>query len=223
MAALARHSVRQPSLLVDLPDALRHRGKSALDLQQPWWPYSAARTVAARLSDSPKRVFEFGAGGSTIWLSALGAHITSVEHDSAWYGQIRPALPSTVRLILAEPAKTGSIASDAASGYFDDYVSCIDDIENLSLDLVVVDGRARVASALAAIPKVRPGGMLLLDDSDRPRYGEAHRRLSAWPHDVIRGLKPGGGLTVFETTIWRRPSPRPREDEHWSGGTKDTP
>ena len=48
--------------------------------------------------------------------------------------------------------------------------NAICDEPDASLDLVVVDGRARVECARRAMPKVKPGGLLLLDDTSRERY-----------------------------------------------------
>jgi hypothetical protein len=74
-----------------------------------------------------------------------------------------------------------------------------------SLDLVIVDGRARVACGLAAMAKVKPGGMLLLDDSDRPRYARLREALTGWHGRDYRGFKPGGG-PVCQTTVWTQPA-----------------
>ena len=41
--------------------------------------------------------------------------------------------------------------------------------EGLRADLVVVDGRERARCAARATAKVRPGGLLLVDDIDRER------------------------------------------------------
>ena len=53
---------------------------------------------------------------------------------------------------------------------FKDYVSQIDACDGASFDLVVVDGRARPSCIMHSAGKVKVGGILLLDDADRPYY-----------------------------------------------------
>jgi len=55
--------------------------------------------------------------------------------------------------------------------------------------------------------KVRPGGMLLLDDSDRDRYLPLQAALKDWVRVNYRGLKAGGG-GVVESSIWTKPVER---------------
>lgn len=196
---------RQPSVLLDLGRWVRDRRKTTMELRRPWWPYRVAEAVSEGLPPGGA-VFEFGGGGSTLWLYDKGAQVTVVEHHRGWYEELRAALPSPVTLVLVEPTTNGTIRGRKESGYFDEYVNTIADFADSSLDLVIVDGRARVACGMAAKSKVKPGGMLLLDDSNRPRYSQLVHSMADWHRKTYRGLKPGGG-GVVETTIWRRPAP----------------
>jgi hypothetical protein len=47
-----------------------------------------------------------------------------------------------------------------------DYVASCDQIENASLDFVIVDGHYRTHCVRHMVPKIKPGGYLLLDDSN---------------------------------------------------------
>ncbi|WP_138734662.1 class I SAM-dependent methyltransferase [Modestobacter excelsi] len=164
----------------------------------------AVEAVGGSLPPEPT-VFEFGGGGSTLWLHDLGARITSVEHDPEWFEVLRDALPASVELVLRPPALVGAIGSVAEPGhFFDAYVGELASRADESFDLIVVDGRARVDCGLVARGKVKSGGMLLLDDSDRPRYGALVDALSGWERADFVGLKVGGGGTA-QTTVWRRP------------------
>jgi predicted O-methyltransferase YrrM len=51
----------------------------------------------------------------------------------------------------------------------DAYVRSIGEVAG-DFDLIVVDGRERVRCVRAALPRLAPGGVLLLDDSQRRRY-----------------------------------------------------
>ena len=63
---------------------------------------------------------------------------------------------------------------------FRDYIAAIDEFEDEYFDIIAIDGRERVACLVHAIPKLRPGGVLVLDDSNRPKYGEFSRLLQEW-------------------------------------------
>lgn len=202
---LALFLLRRPRAVLDLPRWIRDCFTVPTTRREPWWPYPMIRLMAIALP-AKARVFEFGCGGSTLWLEDRGARITSVEHDRQWYALIRAAARSSeTTLRLVEPSADGRFTSVEAPGqFFDAYVAAADGLDPASQDLVIVDGRARVECALRAASKVRPGGWLMLDDSNRDRYRAVHEALHGWSATTVGGLKPGG-LFGTETTIWRRP------------------
>ena len=203
---LALHYGRRPGRLGELTRWAADRGATTVERRLPWWPYAAAATVSAALPPSA-RVFEYGGGGSTLWLADRGAEVTVAEHDRQWGELLRTELGERARIRVVEPVDAGLVSSRHYPGrFFDDYVRLIDAEPDGSLDLVIVDGRARVECGLRARAKVRPGGMLLLDDSDRERYATLARAMEGWEETVVRGARPGGG-PVFQTTIWRRSLP----------------
>ena len=84
----------------------------------------------------------------------------------------------------------------------------------MSFDLVVVDFLeaptvTRIDCLKPAMKKVRPGGYLLLDDSDRPGYAEAFELLDGWHFRKFVGVKDGWP-EACETGIFRRPQPNGR-------------
>jgi hypothetical protein len=192
--------VKEPRQVVYLPDWWRARRRPVQTFQQPWWPRPVLALVASRISPGAD-VFEYGSGGSTHWLTSLGAKVTSVEHDPQWYDTVAGW---AANVILRQPTAEGAIRSASAPGFYDDYVATIRDYPKESFDLVVIDGRARVACGLAAMHYVKPGGMLLLDDSQRPRYQPLCDALQGWVRTDVRGLKPLD-IIISQTTIWTRP------------------
>jgi predicted O-methyltransferase YrrM len=78
-----------------------------------------------------------------------------------------------------------------------------------SLDLVVMDFLespevTRIDALRPARELVRPGGLLLLDDSDRPGYAEAYELLAGWRERRFTGVKDEWP-EACETAIFRRP------------------
>lgn len=198
------HLISHPGDITTVPRWFRERRASTMDLRQPWWPYAMTAYVESVLPASA-RVFEYGGGGSSLWLADRGAHVTTVEHDSGWDRQLRRVVPPRqVELLLVPPSESGQITSATHDGFFDDYVGSIDSYSDDIFDLVIVDGRARVECAMRARQKLKRGGMILLDDSDRPRYAAAVRALDAWPSRSVEGLKVGSSIPA-RTTIWTRP------------------
>jgi hypothetical protein len=169
-------------------------------MRRPWWPYTATAWVAEHLPPSA-RVFEYGGGGSTLWLQDQGASVTVAEHHRQWALQLAEA---GITVMGRSTERAGSVRSDVEPGFFDSYVAAVSEESDDSLDLVVVDGRARVECVRRAMPKVKHGGLLLLDDTNRARYRPAIAILAPWDRYVFHGLKPGD-CWPGETSVWRRP------------------
>jgi Methyltransferase domain len=176
--------------IYDLEDLLRH--------DVPWWTFEAADRVSRFLATRPQaRVFEWGSGASTVWLSRRAGSVTSIEHDASWAEIVEPVLPGNAVVHVVAPAAAlghpGEQLSEKA-GFegldFADYVAAVDDTEG-AFDLVVVDGRARNACFHRALTRLAPGGVLVFDNVDRERYRDA---IASSPVAVdvewTRGLTP---------------------------------
>jgi len=189
---------------------------AALDV--PWWTYAAIDAVAAHLAARPQaRVFEWGAGASTVWLARRAAHVTSVEHVPAWHARVAGLLAATgtaarvaLRCVppdavpLADPA-TRSGKPGAAGQGFAAYASAIEAAPG-AFDLIVVDGRARAACLGLAVGRLAPGGMIVVDNSARARYRAALRAAerAGLRAERLRGLTPALPYPE-ETTLLRAP------------------
>ncbi len=154
-------------------------GMMALDV--PWWTYDAIAEIDDWLASRPRpiRVFEYGSGASTIWLSARVDEIHTVENDRE-FGELmaeRFAGIDAISLRVVEPMASAAPATTSGKdGYqgmdFTDYVHSIDAVAG-EFDLIVVDGRAREACLLHARDRLKGDGILLVDNSRRRRYREA--------------------------------------------------
>lgn len=176
--------------IYDLHDLLR--------FDVPWWTFEATDRVSSFLATRPQaRVFEWGSGASTVWLSRRAGSVTSIEHDAEWAQSMVPVLPSNAVVRVVEPAPAVGRPHQELSGKvgfegldFADYVAAVDDAPG-TFDLVVVDGRARNACFHRALSRLAPGGVLVFDNVDRRRYRDA---ISSAAVDVdvewTRGLTP---------------------------------
>jgi hypothetical protein len=185
--------VRRPSLARDFRRTLRTFGKGTLDLREAWLPYGLTDALRHRIGQET-RVFEYGGGGSTAWFADLGAEVTTVEHHSEWLAHLSQQFREDERVELLERSDVNGYA---------EYVAAIDDYPDDSFDVVVVDGRERVRCFEHSVAKVKPGGLLILDDVDRTRYARAFEVVD-WPREVVHGFAPCKP-TMGHTAIFTRP------------------
>jgi predicted O-methyltransferase YrrM len=169
-------------------------------LDIPWWTYGAIDAVQSHLEHlgGRARVFEFGSGASTVWLGRRSAEVYSVEHDDFFAGIMQRVLvdagvSDTVKLIQAPPAtsadpqvRSGRQGEDELD--FAEYVEALAQAGG-TFDVICVDGRARVACALAAVEYLNPDGIMVWDDSQRPRYADGIRHTGLSVHR-FRGFAP---------------------------------
>ena len=163
----------------------------------PWIVPEAVSFLQRRMNQNWK-VFEFGSGWSTIWYARHCKKITSIEDNIAWYKVVEDrVLKSHIdncELKLVNQEK------------FTDVISAFPDE---SFDLIVVDGSeenkdSRVKAILSSMDKIKKGGYLLLDDSDRPQYRSVPEILSGWKLHQFTGVKPVPCMAI-ETSIYQRP------------------
>ena len=182
--------VRSLLSIYDLQDLLRH--------DVPWWTFDAADRISGFLATRPEaRVFEWGSGASTVWLSRRAGSVTSIEHDAEWAEIVAPVLPGNAVVRVVAPVRAVGGPDEELSGKagfqgldFADYVAAVDDTDG-TFDLVVVDGRARNACFHRALSRLAPGGLIVFDNVDRQRYRDA---IASSPIGVdvewTRGLTP---------------------------------
>lgn len=152
---------------------------------------------------------EWGSGRSTRWIGVRVARLVSVEHHATWYEKVRQQLPASVELYHCVVTNAG----DAQCAY----VRTADLFEDGSLDFALVDGftQLRDACAREVIPKLKPGGMLVVDNANWfiPHLSRSPRTAKEpfspiWA-DVIRQLEDwrciwtSNGVT--DTALWIKP------------------
>jgi Methyltransferase domain len=173
-----------------------HDSAAMVELDVPWWTYRAIDAVEAWLAVRPRpiRIFEYGSGASSVWLANRADEVHSVEHHAGFAEHMRPILEKAgVDLIVVEPTTTTrpSVPSrkEGHGGLdFSAYVASIETVGGL-FDLIVIDGRAREACLIAAIPHLKADGLIVFDNTGRRRYREAIRA-SGLPERQMRGLTP---------------------------------
>ena len=182
--------------------------------QSPWTSQPSIKAFEKILNKNMIG-FEYGSGFSTLFFSKHLKHLTSVEHNEAWFNIVKTKLREKginnvdYHFIPSRKEERNTdytfykdyqltIKDFSIRKEYHDYFSFVSTFVNEHFDFVIVDGRARVECCLNAIPKLKSGGLFVLDNSDRDRYKPVFKVLESW-----KSITTTTGL--FDTTIWFKP------------------
>lgn len=165
----------------------------------PWYTYPAIEYLR-QLDFSDKTVFEYGCGQSTLFWASAANRVVSVEEDDTWYGYLAPKLPANCELILE---------TDLAA-----YPGVIDRYPD-GFDIIVVDGaargRTRFKCSRVARQRLRPAGLIILDNSDWLPESSRLLRESGLLQVDMTGFAPGNGHTQTTSFFFDRDfQPKPK-------------
>ena len=131
----------------------------------PWFTYASIYFLNHRIRPE-MAVFEYGSGGSTLWWSRRVRRVVACEHDLAWFKSVQARVPANAELLYRELSPAGA------------YVRTIQDYDR-QFDIIVIDGRDRVQCAMNSLAALKDDGVLIWDNSDRPRYREGFAFLAS--------------------------------------------
>jgi predicted O-methyltransferase YrrM len=164
--------------------------------ERPWIVPAAIGWLRRRIRRD-WAILELGAGRSTPWFAKRAGAVLSLEDNPYWHQQ------------TAERLRELELEVDLRLIAVEEFPRAIAALDDRAYDLVVLDfleapAVSRIDALRPARAKVRPGGHLLLDDSDRPGYAEAYELLAGWQRRRFSGIKDGWP-EACETTIFTRP------------------
>jgi hypothetical protein len=124
----------------------------AQGLPIPWFTYPAIDFIK-QLDLRELTVFEYGSGASTLFWSKRAKEIVSTESDKEWFEEISARSAPNMKVVLA-------------SNGVESYVLKI--VEHGMFDIIVIDGTgdSRLACSQLAPKHLKPGGFIILDNSD---------------------------------------------------------
>ncbi len=154
----------------------------------PLYTYPAIEFLA-QFDYGDKRVFEYGAGSSTLFWMERAGRVVSVENDRTWYERLKSVVRGNVELRLEED---------------DGYPFCIESYDE-AFDVIIIDGIGyRYDCAALAIKKLAPGGVIVLDNADwYPRSAEMLRQSKLLQVDMS-GFKPTESHTSTTSLFFDR-------------------
>lgn len=155
--------------------------------EEPWYTPEAIELIEKEL-DPNFIAYEWGAGASTIWIAKRVKKLYSMDNSEKWFKKV------TDRLNELNMTNVELMLKDVDAGYTEQIKEFPDD----HFDVVFVDGRERNMCVENARSKIKSGGQLIFDNSQRPRYTGALVLMRGWQERVRLYGKWG-------TTIWTKP------------------
>jgi len=164
---------------------------------EPWLTETSISFLEEFFKKNPEaKVLEFGSGASTLWIAKRTPNLYSVEHSEKFYDLISERLKSgeyhNVNYVLAKRP------------YYD---QC-DEFSDEFFDLIIVDGRNRKGCIVRSIPKLKSGGVLLLDNAERKYYHSVFSLMKDWEYVTTEQTCPdkfGFWYRGWKTDWWIKP------------------
>lgn len=119
----------------------------------PWFTHPCLEWLT-RQDWSAAHVLEYGSGYGTAYWSAHAAEAVAVEGNPAWANRVRIMAPRAYVLMAGSPEGYIGAATMRAEW-----------------DVIIIDGSYRLDCAKAALPRLREGGLMIVDNSDVPGAG----------------------------------------------------
>lgn len=124
-----------------------------------------------------QKVLEYGSGNSTLEISKRVSTVVSVEHQQNWYNFVNDKKPENCTLIHKNPNLPYQEGGHCGTmDEFFDYVHA--PIEYAPYDIILIDGRARVACASIANKLGMASSLIFIHDFHRPEYLDALKYLN---------------------------------------------
>jgi len=178
------------------------KNRSSVIDELPWISLPALDYLKTQITPSFK-VYEFGGGGSTLFFCAHAAEVGTVEDHKEWFSTLTQTIQNKGysnwkgRFISPEPVNDGPTRyhgnpSDYKSGAkgletvsYEQYAKSIHDYPIAYFDLILVDGRARPSCIQEAMPHLKPGGLLVVDNTERLYYLASFQSVLAQEYEKL--------------------------------------
>ena len=141
--------------------------KQPLDACLPWMSYNSIFALDSIIKKD-FNILETGSGGSTFFFLKRCKTLLTLEHDTNWIEKLK--LPEAISYkkrawkLIHRNLKSDSKSRNSP------YLEFLNSLDNECFDMICIDGRLRNESLIIAIKKVKEGGFILLDNSDRKEY-----------------------------------------------------
>lgn len=138
---------------------------------------------------------EFGSGRSTKWLALKCNKLISVESNKLWFNKVSNDLIEFVNVEYHYKEV------DEENYEKSTYLDVFDSVEDNSVDFILDDGKIRDLVALKSLPKLKYGGLFILDNAER--YIPNELKI---PESIgnDKSLNENWNNFMVQTNSWRR-------------------
>jgi predicted O-methyltransferase YrrM len=164
----------------------------------PFLVLDAIKFLASKVRPGMK-VLEVGGGNSSLWFLEQGVDLTTYEHDAEWASFV-------LNRVKEEPHQYDENnfhlrVMKGTQTHID-----LENQENHSYDIILIDSMndytKRNECIRAAMSKIKPGGWLVLDNSDNPVNWLGADLLAGKEMHKFSGFGPMA-FFVCQTTFWK--------------------
>ncbi|WP_200344249.1 FkbM family methyltransferase [Halochromatium glycolicum] len=178
---------------LDWEQSLRSGESTVKGKPVPWVTYPFLHLLDKRIRSNFK-VFEYGSGNSTLWLSSHVEKIVSVEHDAGWYQKMKGKMPGNVEYIYHTLDYGGAYGKEITKPQYKGV-----------FDIVFVDGRDRVNCLRNCVHALKQDGIVILDNAERPQYNSGSESLLQQGFKRIDFIGMGPvNLAAWSTAVFYR-------------------
>ena len=198
----------------------------SFQLELPWLNFAAIDFINQFMENRKNlQVFEYGSGGSTVFFLKKGYNVVTVEHCKNWHDNVINKINQNEKWkekwedFYVEPEYDGlkqtakeienplMYKSKGFDKYnFEKYVLTLENYPASFFDIILIDGRSRPSCILHAVGRVKPGGIIIIDNSERDYYlTEKTKNILNDYRVVFDAFAPILGVKTFtRTTIFQK-------------------
>lgn len=188
--------------------------RDRLEMGIPWLVKDVVNFLEKNIKEG-QLVFEYGSGASSYYFLKNGLKLVSVEHDKDWYEKVKSFLLEKgfldFSLNLIEPEdisperpKVSSEKDPRFKGYdYSKYSKFISSFPDDHFDIILIDGRVRIECLRNSMAKLKHGGLLVFDNTERKNYADGLNSINL--NVVLRSFGfVDYDLGFTETSVFRK-------------------
>ncbi|CAN5577171.1 hypothetical protein BH11BAC2_BH11BAC2_08980 [soil metagenome] len=145
------------------------------------------------------KVLELGGGNSSLWFLDKGVNLTTYEHDVQWAQMV-------LQKVKGNPGKYHQERFNLRVMQGEETINDLQSLDDHTYDIALIDCMndftRRNDCIRAAMKKVKPGGWLVLDNSDNPVNWCGAELLEGKEMHRFSGFSPMA-FFVCQTTFWK--------------------